>query len=118
LGARGLPQFAPDANGNPRPDPAPTAGLLCLYDEKNETSVTSSCSRILRVRVQFELEPGKVYRLRIICGSIIAPFIFSIDQHELQLVSADYSPLDGNTWVKGVPITVGSGLWISFTFNF
>jgi FtsP/CotA-like multicopper oxidase with cupredoxin domain len=109
---------SPDANGNPRPDPAPTAGLLCLYDEKNETSVTSSCSRDSSGQgFNLNFEPGKVYRLRIICGSIIAPFIFSIDQHELQLVSTDYSPLDGNTWVKGIPIAVGSTLWISFTYK-
>jgi len=99
-----------DANGNPHPDPAPTAGLLCLYDEKNKNSVTSSCSRGSSGQgFNLNFEPGKVYRLRIICGSIISPFIFSIDQHELQLVSADYSSLDGDTWVKGVPITVGLG---------
>jgi len=101
---------SPDPNGNPHPDPAPTAGLLCLYDEKNGGSVTS-CSRDSTGQgFNLDFEPGKVYRLRIICGSIIAPFIFSIDQHELQLVSSDYSILDGNTWVKGVPIAVGLGL--------
>ena len=100
----------PDAEGNPHPDPAPSAGLMCLYDETNKTSATSSCSSDSTGQgFNLNFEPGKVYRLRIICGSIIAPFIFSIDQHELQLVSADYSTLDGETWVKGVPITVGSG---------
>ena len=97
----------PGPNGTPYPDPVPSAGLLCLYDEKNSASATSSCSRDSSgqgFNLNFEL--GKIYRLRIICGSIIAPFIFSIDQHELQLVSADYSSLDGGTWMKGVPITV------------
>ena len=104
----------PDANGNPHADPAPSAGLLCLYDEKNKSSVTTSCSRDSSGQgFNLNFEPGKVYRLRIICGSVIAPFIFSIDQHELQLVSTDYSTLDGNTWVKGVPIAVGSALRIS-----
>ncbi|KAF9644386.1 hypothetical protein BDM02DRAFT_3121983 [Thelephora ganbajun] len=98
----------PDANGNPHLDPTPIGGLLCLYDESDETSVTSSCSRgPSGDGFNLNFEPGKVYRLRIICGSIIAPFIFSIDQHELQLVSSDFSPLDGNTWVKGVPIATG-----------
>jgi len=106
----------PDPNGNPPPDPAPTSGLLCLYNEKNKTSVTSSCSKDSSGQgFNLDFESGKVYRLRIICGSIIAPFVFSIDQHDLQLVSADYSTLDGNTWVKGVPITVSSGLRISPT---
>ena len=106
----------PDGSGAPVPDPAPTAGLLCLYDEKNEASVTSSCSRGPSGQgFNLNFEPGKVYRLRIICGSIIAPFIFSIDRHELQLVSADYFPLDGNTWVKGVPIAVSSGLHLPST---
>jgi len=104
----------PDPNGNPRPDPAPTTGALCLYDETNKTSVTSSCSRGPSGEgFNLNFEPEKVYRLRIICGSTIAPFVFSIDQHELQLVSTDYSPLDGNTWVKGIPIAVGLGLRIS-----
>lgn len=107
-----------DSNGNPRPDPSPTSGLMCLYDEKNKNSVTSSCSKDSSGQgFNLNFEPGKVYRLRIICGSIIAPFIFSIDQHDLQLVSADYYPLDGNTWVKGVPITVCSEHHISSTVN-
>ena len=106
----------PDANGNPRPDPPPAAGLLCLYDEKNKSSVTTSCSRTSSGDgFNLNFEPGKVYRLRIICGSILAPFVFSIDQHELQLVSADYSSLDGSALVKGVPITVGSGLLLPST---
>jgi iron transport multicopper oxidase len=99
----------PDANGTPRSDPAPSAGLLCLYDETNTTSAPSSCSKDSSGQgFNLDFELGKIYRLRIICGSIIAPFVFSIDQHELQLVSADYSTLDGNTWVNGVPIAVGS----------
>ena len=100
---------SPDANGNPRPDPAPTDGLLCLYDEKNETSVTTSCSKDSTGQgFNLDFEPGKTYRLRIICGSVISPFVFSIDQHDLRLVSTDFSTLDGSTWVKGVPIIVGS----------
>ena len=101
----------PDDKGAPRADPAPSAGLLCLYDEKNTTSAASSCSRDSSGHgFNLNFESGKIYRLRIICGSIIAPFIFSIDQHQLQLISADYSPLDGNAWVTGVPITVSFGL--------
>ena len=108
---------SPDANGNPHADPAPTAGLLCLYDESNKSSVTTSCSRGSSGQgFNLNFTPGKVYRLRIICGSIIAPFIFSIDQHELQLVSADISILDGTTRVNGVPITVSSALGFSSAF--
>lgn len=108
----------PDADGNPRPDPPPAAGLLCVYDERNKHAVTSSCSRTSSGEgFNLNFKPGKVYRLRIICGSILAPFIFSIDQHELQLVSADYSSLDGNAWVKGVPISVGSGLRLTSVFG-
>ena len=101
---------SPDADGASHPDPAPSAGLLCLYDEKNSTSVTSTCSSGSSGQgFSLNFEPGKIYRLRIICGSVIAPFIFSIDQHQLRLVSADYSPLDGNTWLTGLPITVSPG---------
>ena len=128
----------PDANGGPRGDPTPSGGLLCLYNEKKDspppyskgptptesplelspTSAASSCSRDSSGRgFRLDFEPGKVYRLRIIGGSILSPFVFSIDQHELQLVSADYSTLDGNTWVKGVPISVSSGFRTSYTFK-
>lgn len=108
----------PDGTGLPRGDPTPADGLLCLYDESDTSSVTSSCSRTSTGEgFNLNFEPGKVYRLRIMCGSILAPFIFSIDQHELQLVSVDYSPLDGSTWVQGVPIVVGSWLHLPSTFN-
>jgi FtsP/CotA-like multicopper oxidase with cupredoxin domain len=101
----------PDPSGIPRPEPVPTAGLVCLYDEKNTPSATSSCSKDSSGQgFNLDFKPGKVYRLRIICGSVMAPFIFSIDQHKLRLVSADYSPLDGSTWLEGVPIAVGSWL--------
>jgi len=110
-----LNTLGPD--GNIRGDLSPIGGLLCLYDEKNKTSVTSSCSRGSSGQgFDLNFEPGKVYRLRIICGSILAPFIFSIDQHALQLVSSDYSILDGSAWVKGVPVMVGAGLHILFAF--
>ena len=104
---------SPDPNGFPHLEPTPSAGLLCLYHEKNTASAASSCSRDSSGRgFNLNFEPGKIYRLRIICGSIIAPFIFSIDHHELQLVSADYSSLDGNTGLNGVPISVS--FWYRF----
>ena len=105
-----------DPTGIPRADPVPAAGLLCLYDETNKASVTSSCSKDSSGQgFNLNFKPAKVYRLRIICGSIIAPFIFSIDQHELRLVAADYSTLDGNAWVKGIPMMVSPGLRIART---
>jgi iron transport multicopper oxidase len=108
---------SPDPNGLPHLEPAPSAGLLCLYDEKHTASAASSCSKDSSGQgFNLNFKPGKIYRLRIICGSIIAPFVFSIDQHELQLVTADYSPLDGNTWLKGVPISVSFGLSILCIF--
>ena len=97
----------PDPNGISRIDPPPPIGLLCLYDETNDASVTSSCSRNSTGEgFTATFEPGKVYRLRIICASLVAGYVFSIDEHQLRLVSADFSTLDGTTWVDGIPITV------------
>ena len=94
----------PDANGNPRRPPDPINGLLCVYNEENKTSVTSSCSNDSSGQgFNLDFESGKVYRLRIICLSVDSPFIFSIDQHELQLVSADYSALMATPGSKAFP---------------
>ena len=101
----------PDPNGIRRGAHFPPVGLLCLYDETNKTSVTSFCSRNSTGEgFNVNFEPGKVYRLRIICASLLAGYVFSIDQHQLQLVSADFSILDGNTRVDGIPIFVSQGL--------
>ena len=104
----------PDPNGIRRSDPFPPVGLLCLYDETNNASVTSSCSRNSTGEgFNVNFESGKVYRLRIICASLVAGYVFSIDQHQLQLVTADFSTLDGNTWVDGFPIYVSPRLLFS-----
>ena len=101
----------PDPNGIQRTDSFPPVGLLCLYDETNKTSVTSSCSRNATGEgFHMDFEPGKVYRLRIVCASLVAGYVFSIDQHQLQLVTADFSTLDGSTWVDAIPIIVSPGL--------
>ena len=101
----------PDPNGIRRGDPFPPISLLCLYDETKNASVTSSCSRNSTGEgFNASFEPGKVYRLRIICASLVASYVFSIDEHQLQLVSADFSTLDGTTYVDGIPIFVSPGV--------
>jgi FtsP/CotA-like multicopper oxidase with cupredoxin domain len=101
----------PDPNGSNASILSHETGLLCLYDETNPASVTSSCSRgPTGEGFNLNFEPGKVYRLRVICASLVAGFVFSIDQHQLQLVSADFSTLDGSTWVDGIPLFVSLAL--------
>ena len=100
----------PDPDGVQRTDFFPPTGILCLYDETNKTSVTSSCSNSSSGEgFNVNFEPGKVYRLRILCASLVAGYVLSIDQHQLQLVTADYSTLDGNAWFDAIPIFVSSG---------
>lgn len=99
--------FTPAAEGEPpNPDPTPSQGLLCVYDE-TVSPVTPSCSSTTTGEgFNINFEQGKTYRLRLIGSADIAPFLFSIDEHELQVVAADYSTLDGSAWVNAVPIQV------------
>jgi FtsP/CotA-like multicopper oxidase with cupredoxin domain len=88
-------------------DPEPSRGLVCVYDE-TKTPATPSCSSTSDGRgFDLNFERGKTYRLRLICSAALAPFLFSIDGHEMQVVAVDYSVTDGSTWVKGVPLTTG-----------
>ena len=103
----------PDPNGIARVDPFPPVGLLCIYDESNKASPTSSCSKgPTGEGFNINFEPGKVYRLRIITLSLVAGYVFSIDGHQLQIATVDFSTLDGSTWVDGIPmfVSVGCGL--------
>lgn len=101
----------PDPLGIPRVDPFPNNGLMCVYDEKSSPgSATPSCSKSPTGEgFNIDFVPGKVYRLRIICLSLVAGYMFSIDEHKMQVVTADFSVLDGSTTVDAFPIHVSSG---------
>lgn len=90
----------------PSPDPTPSEGLICVYDETAIPATPSCSSTVSGEGFNLNFEPGKIYRLRLICAADLAPFLFSIDEHELQVVSADYFTLDGTAWVNAVPIQV------------
>jgi len=95
------------STGAPIPDAPPDQGLLCVYDE-SKSPATPSCSSTTDGKgFDLNFEKGKVYRLRLICSSELAPFVFSIDGHELQIVSVDYTVADGSAWVQGVPMMTG-----------
>lgn len=87
-------------------DPVPDEGFLCIYDE--ETGKPSCSSTTDGRGFDLHFEKGKTYRLRLICSAGIAPFMFSIDGHEMQIASVDFTPTDGTAWVKGVPMMVSS----------
>lgn len=95
------------SKGEQIPDLAPDQSFLCVYDETT-TPPTPSCSSTTDGRgFSVTFQPGKTYRLRIICSSEIGPFLFSIDEHELQAVTTDFSILDGSAWVQSVPLMTG-----------
>lgn len=94
-----------DVNADePQGNRAPDQGFLCVYDEATGKPSCSSTTDGKGFDLTFE--KGKIYRLRLICSAGLAPFIFSIDEHEMQVVSVDYGVTDGSAWVKGVPMMV------------
>lgn len=90
--------------GTPHGDPAPDQGFLCVY---NEATGKPSCSSTTDGNgFDLTFEKGKTYRLRLICAAGLAPFLFSIDGHELQVASVDIGITDGSAFVQGVPMMV------------
>jgi iron transport multicopper oxidase len=101
------PQIAAGiAAGKSAPDPAPDQSFLCTYNETKHPATPSCSSTTDGKGFNLNFHHGKTYRLRILCTSEIAPFLFSIDEHELRVVSADFAILDGSTWVQSVPVMV------------
>lgn len=99
----------PPSLDNPQPhvDPTPSYGLLCIYDESVFPAVPSCSSSSTGQGFNLDFHPGKTYRLRLIGASELAPFVFSIDEHELQIVATDYFAVNSSTWVTSIPITTG-----------
>ncbi|RLN15107.1 hypothetical protein BBJ28_00013063 [Nothophytophthora sp. Chile5] len=56
---------------------------------------------------RFKFEAGKKYRLRIINMAALAPFVFSIDGHEFQVIAADSEPLQPSDLITTVTINAG-----------
>jgi FtsP/CotA-like multicopper oxidase with cupredoxin domain len=94
------------AAGKPAYDPSPDQSFLCAYDETTYPPTPSCSSTTDGKGFNINFQPGLTYRLRLICSSQITPFLFSIDEHELQVVATDFTVLDGNAWVQSVPIMV------------
>jgi FtsP/CotA-like multicopper oxidase with cupredoxin domain len=103
--------------GQPAYDPSPDQSLLCTYDETKDPPVPSCSSTTDGNGFNINFQPGKTYRLRLICSSEISPFAFSIDKHELQVVGADFSLVDGTTWVTSVPLMVGYSAFYLIIFS-
>jgi FtsP/CotA-like multicopper oxidase with cupredoxin domain len=102
-----LPMFVSAiAAGQPASDPTPDQSFLCAYDETTNPPTPSCSSTTDGKGFNINFQPGLTYRLRLICSSQLAPFLFSIDEHELQVVSTDFTVLNGNAWVQSVPLMV------------
>ena len=50
--------------------------------------------------------PGKSHRLRIVNTALSTPFIFSVDQHQLQVITSDFVPIEP-IWTDSVVIAIG-----------
>ncbi|POM67764.1 Hypothetical protein PHPALM_16174 [Phytophthora palmivora] len=55
----------------------------------------------------FRFEQGKKYRLRVINMAALAPFVFSIDDHELQVIAADAELVEPTDLITNVTINAG-----------
>jgi len=88
-------------------DADPDLSLFCVYDE-SQSPTTPSCSSTADGKgFNLNFQPGKTYRLHLICPAQVKAFLFSIDEHEKQIASLDMSPVDGGHWVKSVQLFTG-----------
>ena len=67
-------------------------------------------------RFQTTFVPGKKYRIRLINGAMNTPFNFQIDDHNLTIIAADFTPVQPYT-VNYVTINVGQRYDIIVTAN-
>ncbi|KAG6610854.1 Multicopper oxidase [Phytophthora cinnamomi] len=56
---------------------------------------------------RFRFEAGKTYLLRLMCMSALAPFEFSIDEHEFRVIAADGDSLEPSDLITNITINVG-----------
>ncbi|KAE8992283.1 hypothetical protein PR003_g21290 [Phytophthora rubi] len=56
---------------------------------------------------RFRFEAGKTYLLRLMCMSALAPFAFSIDDHEFRIIAADGDSLEPTELITNITIHVG-----------
>ncbi|KAH7926675.1 hypothetical protein BV22DRAFT_1032673 [Leucogyrophana mollusca] len=94
----------PEGPENPHTDPSPDLGFACLYDSFN----AAACSHDSTGQgLTLNFEQGKTYRLRLIGAANLAPFLFSIDGHEMRLAKSDLTTLDGQSTVNSLFIFSG-----------
>ncbi|POM63694.1 Multicopper oxidase [Phytophthora palmivora] len=56
---------------------------------------------------RFHFEAGKKYLLRLMSMSALAPFVFSIDGHELRVIAADGDSLEPTDLITSITINIG-----------
>jgi FtsP/CotA-like multicopper oxidase with cupredoxin domain len=67
-------------------------------------------------RYQLNFERGKTYRLRLINAAIDTTFLFSIDNHEMEVIAADFVPIEKYP-AKTLRITMGQRYDVLVTAN-
>ncbi|KAF9183243.1 hypothetical protein BGZ51_004165 [Haplosporangium sp. Z 767] len=106
--------LSPESNGM---EPVPNNGLINgkhTFDCSTVQPTDLPCTQ--GERALFHFLPNRRYRLRIINSSAAAPFMFSIDEHQLQVIEADGTDLNP-IMVDSLPINAGQRYSVIVTAN-
>ncbi|KAF9027801.1 hypothetical protein BGZ52_001909 [Haplosporangium bisporale] len=98
-------------------EPVPNNGLINgkhTFNCANVMPADLKCEK--GERTIFHFLPNRRYRLRIINTGAAAPFLFSVDQHQLQVIEADGTNLNP-ILVDSVPINTGQRYSVILTTN-
>ncbi|KAG0092199.1 hypothetical protein BGZ93_005354 [Podila epicladia] len=106
--------LSPDSHGM---EPMPNNGLINgkhTFNCANVIPADLKCEK--GERTVFHFLPNRRYRLRIINAGAAAPFLFSVDQHQLQVIEADGTNLNP-ILVDSVPVNNGQRYSVILTTN-
>ncbi|KAF9898268.1 hypothetical protein BX616_004268 [Lobosporangium transversale] len=106
--------LSPESHGQ---EPVPNNGLINGKHTFNCANIQPSdlpCTKGERTVIHFV--PNRRYRLRIINAGAAAPYLFSIDNHTLQVIEADGTDLNPIT-VDSLPINTGQRYSVIVTAN-
>ncbi|KAG9326772.1 hypothetical protein KVV02_008662 [Mortierella alpina] len=106
--------LSPDSHGH---EPVPNNGLINGKGTFNCSNVQpASLACVPGERAVFHFISNRRYRLRIINTSAASPFMFSIDDHQLQVIEADGTDLNP-VMVDRLPINAGQRYSVIVTAN-
>ncbi|KAG0365316.1 Cupredoxin [Gamsiella multidivaricata] len=105
--------LSPDSHGR---EPVPNNGLINGRGTFNCSNVQGDLPCVQGERAVIHFVPNRRYRLRIINSGAAAPFLFSIDNHQLQVIEADGTDLNP-IMVESLPINTGQRYSVIVTAN-